>query len=261
MTAFFDTGWHIFPPEPKMHIWATHARQDALRALKDPALQHWYQCEGTWFVGIDALENDAAGRVAGSDALSGAAVDFVTEHCGGWPQLHRAQVSGLFPGYPRPRDGESEAGFRFRLKRDAAHVDGVLGQGQPKRRFVQEPHAFVLGLPLTEADRTAAPLVVWEGSHVILQKAFQRAFAQAGAEDLSRVDVTEVYQGARRDVFETCPRVVVHASPGAAVLVHRLALHGVAPWAPGAKAAPEGRLIAYFRPPMPGGARAWVAAR
>jgi hypothetical protein len=32
------------------------------------------------------------------------------------------------------------------------------------------------------------------------------------------------------------------------VLVHRHAIHGVAPWAEGAKAAPEGRAIVYFRP-------------
>jgi hypothetical protein len=30
--------------------------------------------------------------------------------------------------------------------------------------------------------------------------------------------------------------------------VHRLCLHGVAPWAADATAPPEGRMIAYFRP-------------
>jgi hypothetical protein len=53
---------------------------------------------------------------------------------------------------------------------------------------------------------------------------------------------------------------VVHGPPGCAYLLHRLTLHGVAPWDASAQAAPEGRLIAYFRPPMPGGARAWVDA-
>jgi hypothetical protein len=33
--------------------------------------------------------------------------------------------------------------------------------------------------------------------------------------------------------------------------MHRHLLHGVAPWAAGAKAPPEGRIIAYFRPLMP----------
>ncbi|MBE0554438.1 MAG: hypothetical protein IH625_12180, partial [Rhodobacteraceae bacterium] len=35
-----------------------------------------------------------------------------------------------------------------------------------------------------------------------------------------------------------------------ATLMHRLCLHGVAPWADGAIAAPEGRVIAYFRPEL-----------
>ncbi len=138
----------------------THDEMDAVRALRDPDLTKWYECEDTWFVGLDALANDAAGQVAGSAPLSGAGVDFVSVTCGGWPDLHRGQVSGVFPGYPRPRAGETEAGFRYRLNRCAAHVDGVLGVGQPKRRFVREPHAFILGIVLTLAEASAAPLVV-----------------------------------------------------------------------------------------------------
>jgi hypothetical protein len=38
--------------------------------------------------------------------------------------------------------------------------------------------------------------------------------------------------------------------PGEATLLHRLTLHGVAPWEPSATAPPEGRIIAYFRPLM-----------
>jgi len=38
--------------------------------------------------------------------------------------------------------------------------------------------------------------------------------------------------------------------PGEATLLHRLTLHGVAPWAAGVTAPPEGRIIAYFRPLM-----------
>ena len=261
MSGFQDRGWAIFAPEPKVIAWAAYARTDALRALRSPDLAHWYQCEGTWFVGLDALDNDGAGRVGASEPLSGAVVDYVTRHCGGWPELHRAQVSGVFPGYPRPREGETDAGFRYRLNRDSAHVDGVLGRGQPKRRFVEEPHAFILGLPLTEADADAAPLVVWEGSHKIMQDAFKGAFDAAGDVPLSSLDVTDAYQAARRKVFETCRRVVVHAAPGGAMLLHRLSLHGVAPWSEGAQAASEGRLIAYFRPPMLGGPKVWVEAR
>lgn len=51
------------------------------------------------------------------------------------------------------------------------------------------------------------------------------------------------------------------APPGAAILVHRMALRGVASWAEGAIAPPEGRMIAYFRPEFPDTARAdWLTA-
>jgi hypothetical protein len=139
-------------------------------------------------------------------------------------------------------------------------VDGVIGVGTPKRRFVQEPHAFILGLPLTKADEKAAPLVVWQGSHKIMQSAFRAAFAGKTPDACANLDVTEIYQAARRRVFECCARVPVTAPPGAAIVVHRLALHGVAPWQAGAAAAPEGRLIAYFRPPMQRGALVWAEA-
>jgi hypothetical protein len=255
---YAEKGWAVFPPEPAVLDWLVYARQDALRAISAPGMAHWHQCEGTWFVGLDALDNDAAGCVANGPPLAGAAIDFAQGRFEGRLPLHRAQVSATFPGYPRPRAGESDAGFRYRLNRDAAHVDGVMGVGVPKRRFVQEPHAFILGLPLTEATSDAAPLVVWEGSHTRMQDAFTRAFAGCPANDLSEVDVTEVYQQTRKHVFETCRRVVVHGPPGSAYLVHRLALHGVAPWAETAVAEPHGRVIAYFRPLMPGGVPAWI---
>lgn len=258
MNDYQTKGWQVFAPEPLTCAWADAARLDGVRALKDPALAEWYQCENTWFVGLDALDNDACGRVAGSGPLQGAAVDFIQNHVCDWPALHKGQLSGVFPGYPRARDGETDAGFRYRLNRDAAHVDGVMGEGTPKRRFVREPHSFILGIPLTHADPKAAPLVVWEGSHKVMLKAFQDVFSQQVQSALSDVDVTDAYQAARKTVFETCPRVVVHAPPGAAILVHRMALHGVAPWAEGAKADPLGRLIAYFRPQMPGGVAAWA---
>lgn len=259
MSDFESRGYKVFPPETAVADWASEARQDARRALGEPDLAHWYQCEGTWFVGLEALENDKEGRVGVAGPLRGAAVDYAAKYCGGWPDLHKAQVSGVFPGYPRPRAGENDAAFRYRQKRHAAHVDGVIGKGRPKRRFVEEPHAFILGLPLTEADAGAAPLMVWEGSHRIMQRAFHTAFAGASG-DASQVDVTDVYKKARAEAFDKCRLISLCAPPGAAILLHRLLLHGVGAWSPGAKAAPEGRLIAYFRPPMPGGPAAWAEA-
>jgi hypothetical protein len=48
-------------------------------------------------------------------------------------------------------------------------------------------------------------------------------------------------------VFEACPRVALTAKPGEAYVVHRLALHGCAPWQGGAQTE-DGRMIIYFRP-------------
>ena len=256
---FPATGYAVFPPEPAVAAWSREALKHARRALKDPAFAHWYECENTWFVGLDALDNDPVGRVGGSAPLSGQAVEFVASTCGGWPSLHKAQISGVFPGYPKPRASESDAAFRYRKLRFAAHVDGVIGRGNPKRRFVEEPHAFILGLPLTQADEKAAPLVVWEGSHEIMQAAFRSAFS-AFKGDPGQLDVTDIYTATRAEVFETCRPKPLATPPGGAIVLHRFAVHGVAPWLPGAQAAPDGRLIAYFRPPMQGGARAWAAA-
>ena len=63
-------------------------------------------------------------------------------------------------------------------------------------------------------------------------------------------DFTESYHDARRQAFESCRRVVVHCDPGECYLVHRHALHGVAPWAPGAAAGDDGRMVCYFRPEL-----------
>ena len=76
------------------------------------------------------------------------------------PELHPAQVSAVYPGYPKPRQGESDAAFRYRLNRDAAHVDGLLAIGPERRRMLRERHAYILGLPLTECSETAAPMTI-----------------------------------------------------------------------------------------------------
>ncbi|MDW4496643.1 hypothetical protein R5H30_01515 [Sulfitobacter sp. D35] len=260
MTSFERRGWAVFPSEPATVDWARHALEAADAAVSDPGLADMLQCEGTWFVGLEALPNDAAGAVGASGPLRGEAAEAAGRICGGMPALHRAQLSITYPGYPRRRHGESDAAFRYRRDRDAAHVDGVLGVGTPKRRFVREPHAFILGIMLTEADAGAAPLVAWEGSHRVMREAFRRAFAGQDAQNPGDVDVTEAYVAARRVVFETCRRVVLTGPPGTGVLLHRLTLHGVAPWADGAQADPRGRAIAYFRPAIDGDVAAWLAA-
>ena len=249
--AFLTRGFLTFAAEPSMLAWVEAARPHAKQAARDPGMAQWLRCGGTWFVGLDALPNDAAGHVAGGPPLSGAATDFIRHDLGLSLPLHRAQLSICYPGYPRPSAEETEQAFNFRLKRDAAHVDGLLAEGPQKRRYLKEPHAYVLGVTLTAHDPDAAPLTVWEGSHLIMQQMFAAAFNGAPAEDWPTIDVTAAYQAARKSVFETCRRVQLPSSPGETVVVHRHALHGVAPWGEAAPAAPDGRMIAYFRPEFP----------
>ena len=238
-------GWVRLGFHTGLQAWARAA--DALTddAMADPRHAQWWDCEDTWFIGVDALDNDAEGRLPDGTELPSELMADIHLRFGRYP-LHKAQVSVVRPGYPRPRRGESEAGLRYRRNRDAAHVDGLkMQEGPGRRRAVEEPHAYILGLPLNDAPIEAAPMVVWEGSHEIMRAAMTEALAPYPVEDWGRVDVTDIYQAARREVFETCERVLVHARPGEAYLLHRLALHGVAPWA-----APEvgDRRIAYFRP-------------
>ncbi|KZZ66385.1 hypothetical protein A3764_17160 [Sulfitobacter sp. HI0129] len=78
------------------------------------------------------------------------------------------------------------------------------------------------------------------------------------------VDLTEAYHAARRVVFDRIEPVRVVARPGQAILLHRHVLHGVAPWGgagrDGARSRDQQpRMIAYFRPELPGGGP-WLAA-
>lgn len=230
--------------------WARAAGPVARAAVTQSA-EPW-RCGGTWFVGLDALPN------ADSGAVGGAA--FPWEDLGLAPvALHPAQLSVVGAGYPQRSDAETEAAFRFRLNRDAAHLDGLIAEGPQKRRRVVEPHRWIVGMALNAADAGAAPLVVWEGSHEIMRDGLLGALRDVPVGDWGLVDITEAYQAARKRVFAECPRVVLPAQVGGAVVLHRLVVHGVAPWAEGAKADAPGRMIAYFRPLMPS-VGAWLSA-
>jgi hypothetical protein len=233
------TGWHRIGPTDGIKAWADAAlpvAKAALAAASDPL-----RCGGTWAVGLDVLPNDAEGRVGG--------VDLPWGDLGLAPQpLHKAQLSTIFAGYPQPSPEETATAYAFRLNRDAAHLDGLLPIGPDRQRMVKEPHAWILGLPLNVSDDS--PLVVWQGSHLILQAALREALAPHPPETWGDVDVTQAYTAARRRIFDTCPRIELPTRPGSATLLHRLTLHGVAPWAAGVPAPPEGRIIAYFRPLM-----------
>lgn len=242
-------GWVAFDADAALRDWVSAALRRARAAVDDPAQRaNGLVCEGTWFVGVDALPNDASGTL-GATPLTGVARDFADSLFGPLP-LHPAQVSVIWPGYPRPRGGESAGAFRYRQRRDAAHVDGLLATGPHRRRMLKEPHAWILGLPLNPVPEGAAPLVVWPGSHHVMRRAFAQAFDGVPPEQWPDIDVTDMYQTARAEVFETCERLELPAQPGEAYLLHRMTLHGVAPWDDDDKHA-EGRMIAYFRPELP----------
>ena len=234
-----DPGWRRIGPHPAIRTWAAAARAAALDTLATTT-EAW-RCGGTWFVGVDALPNGPDGTIHGTpfpwDALP------LTPE-----PLHKAQLSVIRPGYPQPSPEETPTAFAFRRDRDAAHLDGLLPIGPDKRRMVKEPHAWILGLPLNET--TASPLTVWEGSHELIRAALLKAFEPHPPATWGEIDITDAYQQARREIFATCRRIELPTRPGEATLLHRLTLHGVAPWKPQDKAPPEGRMIAYLRPQL-----------
>ena len=71
---FSERGWARFPFEESVRSWATFADQAALKAEADPH-PDMLRCDGTWFVGVNALANDETGRLPGGPALIGAAID------------------------------------------------------------------------------------------------------------------------------------------------------------------------------------------
>ena len=256
-TDFYRNGWIKFAADPITLNWARSARAPALATMNDPANKEWWRCGGTWFVGVNALPNDAQGRVNGGPPLAGRAVDFIhnTLH---YSQIasHRGQVSICLPGYPKRGAEESEAQHHFRAHRDSAHVDGLHGEGTPKRRYLREFHDFIFGIALDDVDEAAAPFVVWEGSHHIMRAMFAEVLVGTPPSEWGEIDFTEEYAAARKRVFETCRRVVIPARAGESYVAHRFALHGVAPWG---ETPLQQRAIIYFRPENASGEE-WLTA-
>lgn len=223
-------GFQLFDFDARVKRWADAAWRVAQRINVRPD-----RCGGTWHVGVDALPNAEVGSIDGVPLE------------GPWnvtaPKWHRAQLSVIYEGYPRQDVDETDAAHRFRVNRCAAHMDGLLPEGSQKRRHLREPHAFILGLPLV--DVLESPLVVWPGSHKIMGRAFRDGFRDVPPAAWGDTDVTEIYQAARREVFDVCTPEPVHMLPGQSVLLHRHLIHGVAPW-DGPEVAP--RVVAYFRP-------------
>lgn len=240
-------GFTVFPFDDAILEWVTHAATLAPAILADPVHEKWWRHGRSWFVGVDALPNDASGRIPGGPALQGHIIDFIARHLGFAGPWHRGQLSVCFPGYPLRDPHETDGQHNFRLKRDAAHVDGLHAEGNDRRRHLREAHQFILGLPLNVTETDAAPLTIWEGSQLIMARMFDAVLAGVPAANHGEIDFTTAYHEARQQCFATCRRTIVHARPGSAYIIHRHALHGVAPWAlPSGRE--QSRIIAYFRP-------------
>ena len=246
--GFRKNGWCRFDFDEALHEWVRQVLP-AARQTVAAAAEEDYRCAGTWLVGINALPNDPTGAVPGGQPLEGTASEFVRKELGlgsfGWD---RGQVSVVYPGYPRQGATESDAVFRFRCERDAAHIDGILHEGPRRRRFLRTYHGFILGVPLVDVGPGMSPLALWEGSHEVIRQGFRRRFGDLSSDAWPAEDVTEAYQQIRKQVFETCRRVEIPAVPGEAYLLHRLTLHGISPWAAQDAGPPDGRMVAYFRP-------------
>lgn len=253
LAAQFARDGHLrLPYDPDAARWAEAACQSAARITRAPKqIATWLRCAGTWFAGVDVLDNAPDGSVAGVPLVGPACA--LLDHLGLMPaRWHAGQVSVVYRGYPRPREGESETAARYRMRRDAAHVDGLLPVGPNRARVLREAHGFILGLPLNETAPDAGPLVVWSGSHRIIGPALAQVLSGHPPAHWGSVDLTAAYRAARRQCFETCARVPLPARPGQAILLHRHLLHGMAPWP---DTVPDhtglGRMIAYFRPLLP----------
>ena len=148
---YHELGWCAFPHDAVLAQWLDATLPAARAAIAAAENRQWLRYQETWFAGVNVLPNDTTGAVPGGPPLAGAAVDFIRDRLGvrdyAWD---RAQVSVCYPGYPQPMPGESDAVFRFRRDRDAAHVDGLLKEGPERRRFLREHHAFILGIPMAE---------------------------------------------------------------------------------------------------------------
>ncbi|MEO0342226.1 MAG: hypothetical protein AAF198_02195 [Pseudomonadota bacterium] len=257
--SFSEDGYRIYPPDPRLLDWVKTARPIAQKLAEDPKLKSdWLRHGRTWFAGVNIFPNDENGTWPAGPALDGDVIEAARALCPFDIRWDTAQISIPYQGYPKQDPTETNTNHRFRKDRDAAHLDGLLPIGPKRRRHMEEYHAFVLGLPLNDAPRNAAPLVVWKGSHKIIHKWLMGKFASTPPDAWRDLDLTDSYADIRRHIFESCDRITIGADLGGSYLVDRFTLHGVAPWPETFPGPEEGRIVAYFRPHWRGDLQAWL---
>ncbi|MEM7194081.1 MAG: hypothetical protein AAF402_03965 [Pseudomonadota bacterium] len=246
---YLNKGWTQFGTDTRLLNWVHQICPFANRVLHAPENKEWFRYGNTWFAGVNVLPNRTDGSVESTDALQCDATEFIQQiGLQSTIELDNGQLSVCYPGYPKPSPTESEAANRYRRNRDAAHLDGLLPVGDKRRRYLKEMHAYILGIPMNLFPEHAAPFVLWEGSHHLIRDSLRQLFGDTDPENWGSQDITDFYQSLRRRIFDNCSRVEVHAKPGEAFVVHRMMLHGVAPWENIESESGAMRMICYFRP-------------
>ncbi|MDG2355629.1 MAG: hypothetical protein P8L82_06390 [Paracoccaceae bacterium] len=259
---FVENGWCFLDNHIENCRWIKAAKANIRNKFRQKEYRDSdFRSGATWFAGINFLDNGIGGDV---DGISFSSVL--------WSQISgnfgvnikywdAAQVSICWQGYPGKDPSESEKSFKYRLKKYSSHVDGLIPIGPSKRRFAKEFHAFILGIPITNNRVDSAPLMIWEGSHKIFRNMFSKAFAGLSENEVSNLDVTEIYQKYRRKVFTTCPVKKVFSHNNQPYILDRHLLHGMGPWSAAIDDSllqhrnnlfrinpMSGRIVIYFRP-------------
>ncbi len=260
-SSFKSKGWCFLSKDIHTCRWIDAVKERICKKFEHAEYENEdFKSGFTWFAGVNFLANGPSGGVDGVPFSLKLWSELSTKFGSGIKYWDAGQVSICWRGYPKKDPLETEKSFKYRLNRFASHVDGLIPLGTKKRRFVNEFHAFILGIPIVNNRLDSAPLVVWEGSHVIFRNMFGKVFLNIPETEFCDMDLTEIYQQYRRKVFLTCrPKQVVPANNQLYILDRHL-LHGVTPWKLDNDLAKwhyegqfgvnplQGRIVVYFRP-------------
>ena len=259
---FNQKGWCFLDNDDQHHRWIEAAKANILYKFgKRKYTKRDFRSGNTWFIGTNFLDNGSDGNINGVSMSSGLWSQISGKFGQGVEYWDPGQVSIFWQGYPKNDSRETEKAFKYRLNKYASHVDGLLPIGPKKRRFAKEYHAFILGLPVINSMAGSAPLVVWEGSHIIFRDLFRRLYNRVSETELRNLDITEMYQKCRTKVFSTCPIRKIFSDHNQPYVLDRHLLHGVVQWKTNkmhsSKKCPNdgiqfdplsGRIVIYFRP-------------
>lgn len=159
-------GWCVFDHDAVIEAWVSTNFDTAFKTINEPQNKEWFRYADTWFVGVNVFHYSPQGVVNNKLPLSGRAVGFIEQHLTHKQiNLDKGQLSVCYLGYPK--GSLEDAGFSYRLHKDAAHVDGLLKEGS-QNRYCREYHDYILAIPMVDISIEESPLVVWNSSHKII---------------------------------------------------------------------------------------------